>query len=109
MAFSITCTNKGCCKIQEPYIDPLTNKIYCSLCDKEIENITIFVKNQMKLSKQFKQKVKVSFCIKCEKCKKESRPKIVNDDIVCPNCNNILDNLSLPFKNMLKDQLKKLL
>ena len=53
MAFSIQCTNKGCQKIQEPYIDTKDDKVYCSLCNKELLNITHFVKVQMKSLKQF--------------------------------------------------------
>jgi hypothetical protein len=106
MPFSMNCTNKGCGKTQEPYIDSKTDKVYCSLCDKEIENVTYFAKAQMKSLKQFKQKVVVSFAVKCDKCGKEARPKLVNDDVVCSGCNKSLDKLSVPFKNMLKEKLK---
>lgn len=106
MAFSTFCTNKGCGKIQEPYIDPTDDKVYCSICDKEISNITSFAKMQMKGNKQFKQKVPTSFAVKCGKCGKESRPKLVKDDVVCGLCFKILDNISIPFRNMLKDKLR---
>jgi len=106
MPFSTFCTNKGCGKIQEPYLDPQDNKVYCSACDGEITNITPFVKTQMKSMKQFKQKKSKPFVFKCAKCGKEERPKIVNDDIVCGACAKPMDNLSPIFKNMLKDKLK---
>ena len=51
MAFSTFCTNKGCGKIQEPYLDPQTDRVHCSLCDQEIVNLTPFVKSQMKSMK----------------------------------------------------------
>lgn len=107
MAFSMNCTNKGCGKQMEPYIDPKTDKVFCSLCDREISNVTYFAKMQMKSSKQFKPKNTESFGAKCQKCGKEGRPKCVKDDIVCGSCSKPLNNLSPIFKNMLKDQLKK--
>lgn len=107
MAFSTFCTNKGCGKIQEPYIDPKTNQVFCSECDGEIVNITPFTKNQMKMNKQFKQKKQTPFAVKCAKCGREERPKLTpKDDIVCGACGQSLDNLSPIFKNMLKDKLR---
>lgn len=106
MPFSTFCTNKGCGKIQEPYLDPKENKVYCSLCDGEITNITHFVKVQMRSMKQFREKKAKPFACKCAKCGREERPKVVNDDIVCGACSEPMDNLSPIFKNMLKEQLK---
>lgn len=102
----MNCTNKGCGKTQEPYLDPKDDKVYCSLCDREIANISYFAKVQMKSLKQFRQKKATSFGVKCLKCERDGRPKIVNDDVVCGFCSKPLDNLSLPFKNMLKQKLK---
>ncbi len=104
--FSIPCNNKGCGKVQEPYLDPKTDKVYCSVCDKEIDNVTYFAKVQMKTLKQYKQKVATSFAVKCDKCSKEARPLLVNDDVICAGCKKPLDKLSVPFRNMLKEKLK---
>ena len=106
MPFSLSCTNKGCGKTQEPYLDPKDDKVYCSLCDREITNISYFAKVQMKSLKQFRQKKTVSFSIKCNNCGKEDRPKLLQDDVICSGCSKPLNNLSLPFKNMLKEKLK---
>jgi ribosomal protein L34E len=100
------CNNKGCGKVQEPYIDPKDDKVYCSICNKEITNVTYFTKVQMKNLKQYKKKVPISFAVKCDKCGKQDRPLLLNDDIVCSSCRKSLDNLSIPFKNMLKEKLK---
>ena len=100
------CSNRGCGKIQEPYLDTKDDKVYCSICDREIANITHFVKVQMKSLKQFKQKNTKPFAVKCPKCGKEDRPKLVNEDVVCIGCNKPLDHLSEPFKIMLRDKLK---
>lgn len=106
MPFSINCTNKGCSKFQEPYIDPKTDKVYCSLCEGEIANITHFTKVQLKTLKQYKPKTFTSFSVKCQHCSKEARPKLQGQDIVCPGCNKRHEHLSEPFKIMLREKLK---
>jgi ribosomal protein L34E len=106
MPFSMPCTNKGCGKTQEPFIDPKDDKVYCSVCEKELANISHFTKVQMKSMKQFRQKNTTSFSVKCSKCGKEGRPKLSNNDVICSGCLKPLDNLSTPFKNMLKEKLK---
>lgn len=106
MPFSMICNNKGCGKQMEPYLDVKDNRVYCSSCDREMNNVTHFVKVQMKSLKQFRQKQTVAFGVKCQNCNKEAQPKIVNDDIVCPSCNKVHTHLSEPFKIMLKDKLK---
>lgn len=106
MAFSTYCTTKGCGKISEPYLDPQTNTVHCSLCDGEIVNITSFVKTQMKSNKQYKKKEAKSFAVKCGTCKREERPKLVKDEVRCGACSGPLDNLTPIFKNMLKEKLK---
>jgi hypothetical protein len=106
MAFSTFCTNKGCGKIQEPYLDPKDNKVYCSECDREITNITPFVKIQMKSMKQFRQTKPKPFAVKCPACGREEQPMHLGDDIVCSMCGDPLNNLSPIFKNMLKEKLK---
>jgi len=105
--FQMNCTNKGCGQFQQPYIDPTDNKVYCSLCNKEIVNVSSFTKTQMKSMKQFKQKNTTSFAVRCDKCGQQERPILSNGDIFCGNCKKPLDNLSLPFKNMLKEKLSK--
>ena len=60
----------------------------------------------MKSLKQFRQKKVISFAVKCQKCGKEERPKIVGNDIVCKSCNNIHTHLSEPFKIMLREKLR---
>ena len=107
MAYSTYCINKGCGKLQEPYLDPKDDKIYCSACNLELTNVTYFVKAQMKASKQFKPKKQVPFAVKCNVCGKEDKPKIVNKSIVCSSCNDPLNHLSDIFKNMLMEHLKK--
>jgi Zn finger protein HypA/HybF involved in hydrogenase expression len=106
MAFSTFCTNKGCGKIQEPYIDPKDDKVYCSHCDGELTNITHFVKVQMKSMKQYKPKSAKPFAVKCEVCGKEEQPVVLKDNVVCGACHGPLKALSPIFKNMLKEKLR---
>lgn len=104
--FSMNCTVKGCYKIMEPYLDPQTDKVYCSICDGEMTNVTHFTKVQMKSLKQYRKKNSVAFGIKCNSCGKEDRPLIVDKDIVCPSCKKCHNHLSEPFKIMLRENLK---
>jgi hypothetical protein len=106
MPFSMSCTTKGCGKTMEPYLDPKTDKVYCSACDNEMTNVTHFTKVQMKTLRQFKEKKVISFAVKCQKCGKEDRPKLVGEDIVCRSCKKTMDHLSEPFKIMLREKLK---
>lgn len=108
MPFSISCTNKGCGKTQEPYLDKKTDKVFCSECDKEIINVSYFTKVQMKTLKQFKVKKNDSFSVKCDKCEHVGRPLLIKSDVICSACNGPLDKLSMMFKNMLKDTLQNL-
>lgn len=103
--FNTICPHKGCHKQMAPYIDPKTDIVYCSDCDKEIPNLTHFAKMQMKSSKQYKPKSTTSFSIKCKFCSKEARPLLNNKDILCPTCKKPHD-LSEPFKIMLREKLK---
>lgn len=107
MAFSMTCLHKGCGSFMEPYLDMSGNKVYCSSCDKEIVNVTNFVKTQMKTLNQFKPKKNIAFGVKCKSCNKEDLPKLFKDELICPHCNNKHAHLSEPFKLILKDKLKK--
>ena len=94
------CNNKGCGQIQNPYIDPKTDKVYCSLCDKEISTVTHFAKMQMKASKQYKEKSGKSFSVKCSHCNVEDRPILENKKYSCSGCKKEL-NISDAFKAVL--------
>lgn len=106
MPFSTFCINKQCGKQMEPYLDTKTDKVYCSICDQELTNITYFAKVQMKTLKQFKQKKQIAFGVKCQKCLRDAQPIVVDDDIVCPSCKQKHEHLSEPFKIMLREKLK---
>lgn len=107
MPFTMQCQNKGCCKMQEPYLDKDTDKVYCSACNNEIKEATHFAKMQMKALKQYRQKESKSFSVKCEHCKNDDRPIPGKDkkSYFCSVCKKEL-NLSQAFKKMLDERLK---
>lgn len=106
MPVSLPCPHE-CKKNQEPWLDPDSNKVYCSLCEKEIQ-ANHFLIIQLKTLKQYKPK-NSAFLVKCLKCKKESTPqKNKNNDILCGICGKNLDNLSDVFKRMLITQLDEI-
>lgn len=106
MPFAMPCPHKGCGNHMEPYLDQNENKVYCSSCDKEIVNITHFVKSTLKNLKQFRPKKTIAFGVKCKSCSKEETPKLLKDQFICPYCQNAHTHLSEPFKLVLKDKLK---
>jgi len=107
MVFSIDCPNKGCGQMQAPYLDKDTNKVYCSKCNREIENVSIFVKNSMRQNKQFRVKEKKSFSVKCASCQFEDRPVLTNDKLLCSACGKE-HQITAQFAQMLKEKLKEL-
>lgn len=107
MPVQLQCPHKGCMKIQEPWIEPKTDKIYCSLCNREVVNVNHFIKIQLKTLKQYRPKNTAPFAVKCNDCNKEDTPILENNEIVCSACLKPLKQLSPIFKNMLKEQLIK--
>lgn len=103
MPFMLQCNTKGC-GTQITYIDPKTDKVYCSKCDQEILNVTYFAKTQMKTLKQYREKKGKSFSVKCNHCQLEDRPVPKNDTYICNGCKKEL-NLSHTFKLTLKSLL----
>ena len=107
MPVQLQCPHKGCMKVQEAWLDPKNDKVYCAACEREIENINHFVKVQLKTLRQYRPKNTTAFSVKCGNCSKESAPVLKNNDVVCSSCTKPLNHLSPIFRNMLKDQLSK--
>lgn len=107
MAFMTHCTTKGCFKQMEPVIDPKDKKVYCSLCDGEVANISPFTKTQMIAMKQIKRAAKSAFGIRCNACKTEALPKLnATGKLVCASCASAL-NVSAAFEILVKNEIKK--
>lgn len=101
------CSNKGCCQMQQPFLDPKTDKVHCSICEGEISQATHFAKQQMRMLKQFREKKKSSFSSKCHVCSLEERPVKKEMDWHCKGCGEKL-NLTAPFKQILEMYSKNL-
>jgi hypothetical protein len=106
MPISINCNNKGCGKYQEPLIDPKTGDVYCSNCDQIIQGISHFTKVQLKTLGQVRRPLKGAFAIKCNKCKIEALPKLIDDTLVCSGCNTP-SNISKPFEILVRKAIKE--
>lgn len=106
MAISINCTNKGCGKYNEVVLDAKTNQVFCSACDKEILDVSHFVKTQLKALKQIRRAKKQAFAIKCNDCKSEGMPKLVDDKFVCAMCSKPVI-VSKPFEPLLRKAIKE--
>ncbi len=104
----MNCTNKGCFKLQEPLLDLSDDKVYCGDCDKELTNISPFLKQQLKSSRQIRVGGSTSkaYTLACGLCKKECRPFIKNKSIYCSACQKEMP-LSPSFKHMLLMKLKE--
>jgi len=94
------------CGQMEPILDPKTDKVYCSLCNQEVPNVSHFTKITMKTLKQFSKKNTIAFGVKCQNCGKEAKPHLVNEEVSCPKCNKPHLHLSEAFKIMLKNEIK---
>ena len=109
MGFLINCTNKGCYKSQEAYLDLSDNEVYCSECGKMIPNINHFTKSQMKTLNQVRKnngRIK-AYAQRCNSCKNEDLPKLINNKLACSKCSKELPNISKPFEILIREAIKK--
>lgn len=107
MGFQINCSNKGCFKTTEARLNLQDNEVYCEACGKSIQNVPIFTKNQMKSLKQTLKPAKGAYSARCEKCKIEATPILINDKLSCPNCKCALNNISKPFEILFRNAIKE--
>jgi|SRR5271166_2985006 len=106
MAIELNCTNPKCGKWQQPTIDTKTNKVYCAVCDGE-QNVSHFTKLNLKTVGQIKTAAKSAYSVKCASCKWDALPKFANGQFSCPQCSGVHKNISKPFENLIKDEIKK--
>lgn len=102
--FVVHCDHKDCRKEMAPVLDRDTNEVLCTECDRPINSITIFAKNQMvSLGQTKKSEAKQqAFAVECIKCKKKAQPKLKDDKLLCSFCTKELDNISAPYANSIK-------
>lgn len=108
MKFLCYCDNKGCLKEMEPVLDKDTMIAYCTECDKEIKNLSVFMKRQMLFSGQIKKDIakKIAWSVKCPHCNKENLPSLEDNSLICSLCKKKIDHLAKPFENMIKKHIK---
>lgn len=107
MAFETNCTNKGCGEFMTPMLDKVDGQVYCSKCDKPLNNIPHFTKIQLKSLGQFRKPKKEAFSVKCGACKTEALPKLVNDKLMCVACGKEHTTVSKPFEPLIKKAIKE--
>lgn len=109
MSFTCFCDNKGCGKEMSPVVDKTTLVAYCTECGKSINNVSIFMRRQLVANNQVRrdEKKKLAWAVKCHVCKKEGPPKLSKDDnLECSFCGVTLTELSKPFAESVKVNLK---
>lgn len=107
MGYYMVCNH--CRMNNQPSFDD-EGKIYCSECNVEINNVSPFIKNQIKSLNTKRAKVihRKPYIVECVSCKNKDTPQLFNKKIVCSKCGKELENISLHFKIMLQDMLKKI-
>lgn len=110
MGFLITCDNKGCFETMEPLLDKNTDRVFCTVCGKEITSVTYFAKVQMKSMGQTmnNQKTSQAFSVRCNFCGAAGQPTIGADGkIHCSTCKSHMDHLSPPFAHVIRQMIGK--
>lgn len=105
MAMSVFC--KNCKRLSEICLDKIDDNVYCKDCDHQVVDVTIFVKNNLKLSKIFREQItkNAAFEVVCKKCTKKGVPKILQKKVLCLHCNSELQ-LSSHFLSALMSTIK---
>ena len=95
------------CGETQPYIDPKTDKVYCSTCNAEMLGVSHFTKVTLKTLKQYKTRSTATFKVTCKSCNSEAQLQIVNNKVICPQCKKEHLHLTEPFKLMIKQYVGK--
>jgi transcription elongation factor Elf1 len=106
MRVSLNC--ELCKKQSEPCLDKKTKKIHCGNCDK-VQPDNHYLKYQLETLQLWRSGDKKPFWnIKCD-CGSIETPKISKDEknVLCSGCGQAY-KLSVPFKIMMIEQLKKI-
>jgi uncharacterized Zn finger protein (UPF0148 family) len=107
MAFLTTCNNRGCNHSVAAELELETGKVFCPDCGKEISNLTIFTKNQIKNAKQIKKPKKEAFSTICPACKHDALPALnKTNQLVCVKCQAQLINIPIPFQPLIREAIK---
>jgi hypothetical protein len=106
MVIELNCTIKGCQKFMQPVLDTKSNKVFCSVCDGE-QTASHFTKINLKTVGQIRKAGKSAYSVKCASCKWEAMPKVVNNQLACPQCSAAHKSVSKPFETLIREAIKK--
>lgn len=107
--FNIQCNNSKCREYQNPLLEIIKDEdgnvnfskslVICSVCNDKISHVTEFTKRSMYGLGQVKRQndVKKAFAILCKECNKKDQPILINNEVTCPHCNTVHNNLTKPF------------
>jgi hypothetical protein len=107
--FNIQCSNSKCREYQNPVLEIVKDSkgnvdfskslVICSICEKSMPSVTEFTKRSMYGLGQIKRKndVKKAFAIVCKECDKKDQPLLINNEVTCPHCNTIHQDLAKPY------------
>lgn len=86
MAMSVFC--KNCKNLSDICLDKNNDNVYCVECDHQISDVTIFVKNNLKGSRAFRQpkKTNSAFETVCSSCNKKGKPIVKDNKAFCFDC-----------------------
>jgi len=104
MGILITCDNKGCFETGEPTLNLETNEVICGSCGKVINNVSYFMKVQLKaLGQTTRNKPpNKAFTVQCQRCGQIVKPILTkNKAIMCP-CGAEMTHLPPPIAHMLR-------
>lgn len=105
MDYRSFCDNKGCKKEMRPVVNKDTLEAYCTECGQTVNNISIFMRRQMRDQGQVQrnEKKRLAWSVKCNHCQKEGPPELnKSGELVCSFCKKELDHLAKPFAQMIK-------
>lgn len=105
--FTTLCRN---CKADvDPVLDEQNDTIVCPDCYKELENMSPFIKVQLRAYKQVKKpkKQQTAYSILCKKCNATVKPVVKNGQFLCSACGAVMNNISDTFKNLILENSKQ--
>jgi|SRR5271157_1336846 len=93
-----------------PVVNKETLEAYCTECGKTINNISIFMRRQMRDLGQIQrnEKKRLAWSVKCNHCQQEGPPELdkAGEILICSFCKKTLDQLARPFAQMIKVNLQ---
>jgi predicted nucleic acid-binding Zn ribbon protein len=108
MEFRCYCDNQECHQEMNPVVDKDTLVAYCTVCNKPINNVSVFMKRQLVYNGQVvKQEVKKSaWALKCPKCTQTGTPIEQDGKLCCAFCKEPIPNVNPVSEKLIRQYLK---